>query len=35
MVRVLCRKDVYTKFKTELDGLYALGEPTKSPSVKL
>ena len=25
-----CRKEIYAKFKQELDGLYALGEPGKS-----
>lgn len=24
------RKDAYVKFKTELDGLYSLGEPTSN-----
>lgn len=31
----VCRKEVYGKFKAELDGLYALGEPTKSGPAKL
>ncbi|KAG6820567.1 hypothetical protein H0H93_015087 [Arthromyces matolae] len=29
------RKDAYSKFKTELDGLYALGEPLSSSSSRL
>jgi long-chain acyl-CoA synthetase len=29
------RKDVYNKYKQELDGLYSLGEPTSASKTKL
>ena len=31
----ICRKDVQKKFQSELDALYALGEPGSSKAVKL